>query len=102
MCFFLPSAHWIVADFREKTVNLRDKKTFRKKTGLFQEIEQHFFSYVSSLLVFFVALIHFFLNRAKVFFYFAALIKFFEKVSIFFFLIFFYRPPSLDFGFLLI
>ena len=86
--FSAQRAHYRLLPLSEKKQLISgDKKTFRKKTILTQEIKKHFPSYVFILLVFFVALIIFYLNKPKVFPYFVALINFSRNLSdVFFYL----------------
>ena len=107
--FFLPSARIRLLWITKKTVNFeKDKKNISKKNKLISRDKE---------LVFYDALVTF-SNWPKVFFYFVALTNLsrnlsnvsfisshsltFPKIGLmFFFLMFFYRPPSLDFGFLI-
>ena len=95
----------LISEDKKKQVNLRDKNIFPAmffSACFFMtpysknfQLDQKFF--------YFVALINFSRNLSNVFLYFVALINFTKnRFNVFFLKCFFYRPPSLDFGFSLI
>ena len=117
--FSAQRAHWIVADFRKKTVNFGRKKKHCEKNKFISGDKKNIFPAMFFCLFFSTPSLTFFSNRSKVFFnsspsltfleicpmffYFVALINLSKnRLNVFFLECFFYRPPSLDFGFFLI
>ena len=116
ICVFFTAqrAHWIFADFWEKNSSFWEiKKNISPKTSLFQEMNNIFPAMVFCLyflspsltcfhidhFFYYVALINFSRKLSNVFFISSPSLTFPKIGSMFFFLNFFYRPPSLDFDF---
>ena len=118
MCFFCPARALYCCRFPKKNCQFREIKNIPKKNNSFWEITNihqlcffclffpspslPFLKKVESFF-YFVALINFTRNLSNVIFYLDALINFSKnRLNVFFSLMFFFRPPLLDYGFFLI